>query len=72
MENAPIDGLVITCCNCGIKNTFREPVKRGQVIICHACRQKQQIRLQMGKLKALPLVDVYSMHKDEEEKRGRR
>jgi hypothetical protein len=52
-----------------MKNTFREPVKRGQVIICHACRQKQQVRLQMGRLKALPLVDVYSMHKNKE-KRG--
>jgi len=66
VENPDVEGLVIVCCNCGMKNTFKDPVKRGQVIICHSCRQKQQIRTHMGKPKAFPLVDIYSMHKKQE------
>jgi len=58
----------VVCSKCGIKNTFKEPLKRNQVIICHGCRQKQQLRTYMGKLKAFPLVDIYSMHKGEEQK----
>ena len=69
MENPDVEGLVVACCNCGMKNNFKESVKRGQVIICHSCRQKQQIRTHMGKLKAFPVVDIYSMH-NKEEKRG--
>lgn len=62
MGDASEEITSVTCCNCGIKNNFKEPLKRGQVIICHACRQKQQMRFYMGKLKAFPLVDIYSMH----------
>lgn len=58
----------IVCCKCGIKNNFKEPLKRGQVIICHGCRQKQQMRMYMGKMKAFPLVDIYSMHKKPDKK----
>jgi hypothetical protein len=68
MDYVSDDGLVVSCCNCGIKNTFKEPVKRSQVIICHACRQRQQIRTYMGKLKPFPVVDIYSMHKKEQKK----
>ena len=66
MEDLGSEDTVILCCNCRIKNTFKEPLKRGQVIVCHGCRQKQQIRTHMGKLKAFPLIDVYSMHKKQD------
>ena len=70
MENiTPEDMTVVVCCKCGIKNNFKEPMKRGQVVICHGCRQKQQIRIYMGKPRPFPLVDVYSMHKNQEGKK---
>jgi hypothetical protein len=63
MDYVSEDGTVVPCSNCGMKNTFKEPVSRGQVFICHSCRQRQQIRTFGGKLKGFPLVDIYSMHK---------
>ena len=69
MDYVSDDGTVVPCTKCGMKNTFKDPVKLGQVIICHACRQRQQIRTFGGRMRASPLVDIYSMHKKPDDER---
>lgn len=58
------DGKTVYCPECKRPNPFKEPVRLGQFLMCHCCRQRLQIKRIHGKMKPFAIETIYQSTKD--------
>jgi len=54
MELVIDDGKTVICPECHAHNKFDEPVKEGQIVLCHACRLR--LRMETVEEKLVPVI----------------